>query len=92
VTSQSRWQGDCQVQVKNFLLATGSSPYRPDDIDFSHPAIFDSDSILGLDSTPRNIIIYGAGVIGCEYASIFLRPGYQSGSGEYQRMADEFPR
>jgi len=59
------------VKGKHFLLATGSSPYRPDDIDFSHPAIFDSDSILGLDSTPRNIIIYGAGVIGCEYASIF---------------------
>jgi len=59
------------VTAKNFLLATGSSPYRPDDIDFNHPAIFDSDTILSLDSTPRNIIIYGAGVIGCEYASIF---------------------
>ncbi|MBT5388871.1 MAG: Si-specific NAD(P)(+) transhydrogenase [Porticoccaceae bacterium] len=59
------------VRGEHFLIATGSSPYRPDDIDFSHPAIFDSDSILKLDSTPRNIIIYGAGVIGCEYASIF---------------------
>ena len=59
------------VKGRHFLLATGSSPYRPEDIDFSHPAIFDSDSILSLDSTPRNIIIYGAGVIGCEYASIF---------------------
>ena len=56
---------------KNFLLATGSSPYRPDDIDFDDPNIFDSDTILSLDHTPRNIIIYGAGVIGCEYASIF---------------------
>ena len=60
-----------EVSGKHFLLATGSSPYRPDDIDFDHPAIFDSDTILNLDSTPRNIIIYGAGVIGCEYASIF---------------------
>ena len=59
------------ISVRNFLLATGSSPYRPDDIDFTHPSIFDSDTILDLDSTPRNIIIYGAGVIGCEYASIF---------------------
>jgi len=59
------------LRAKNFLLATGSSPYRPDDIDFDHPNIFDSDSILSLDHTPRNIIIYGAGVIGCEYASIF---------------------
>lgn len=60
-----------EISSRHFLLATGSSPYRPDDIDFDHPAIFDSDTILELDSTPRNIIIYGAGVIGCEYASIF---------------------
>ena len=59
------------IGSKFFLIATGSSPYRPDDIDFNHAAIFDSDSILKLDSSPRNIIIYGAGVIGCEYASIF---------------------
>ena len=60
-----------ELQSKFFLIATGSSPYRPDDVDFKHAAIFDSDSILKLDSTPRTIIIYGAGVIGCEYASIF---------------------
>ena len=53
------------------LIATGSRPYRPDDIDFDHPHIYDSDTILNLDRTPRNLIIYGAGVIGCEYASIF---------------------
>jgi len=59
------------ISSKFFLIATGSSPYRPDDIDFNHPCVFDSDTILGLDNSPRNIIIYGAGVIGCEYASIF---------------------
>lgn len=60
-----------QLTAKNFLLATGSRPYRPEDVDFDHPRVFDSDSILSLDHTPRSIIIYGAGVIGCEYASIF---------------------
>ena len=59
------------IVSKFFLIATGSSPYRPEDIDFDNPCVFDSDSILDLDSSPRNIIIYGAGVIGCEYASIF---------------------
>ena len=59
------------ITSKFFLIATGSSPYRPEDIDFTHSCVFDSDSILKLDSSPRNIIIYGAGVIGCEYASIF---------------------
>ncbi|WP_042920359.1 Si-specific NAD(P)(+) transhydrogenase [Stutzerimonas kunmingensis] len=56
---------------KEVVIATGSRPYRPADVDFSHPRIFDSDTILDIDYTPRRIIIYGAGVIGCEYASIF---------------------
>ena len=54
-----------------FVIATGSRPYHPEDIDFSHPRILDSDTILNLKSNPRSISIYGAGVVGCEYASIF---------------------
>jgi NAD(P) transhydrogenase len=54
-----------------FVIATGSRPYHPDDIDFSNPRILDSDTILNIKSNPRSISIYGAGVIGCEYASIF---------------------
>lgn len=53
------------------VIATGSRPYRPDDIDFSHPRIFDSDSILNLDRTPRSVTVLGAGVVGCEYGSMF---------------------
>lgn len=60
-----------QYHAEKFIIATGSRPYHPKDIDFSHPRVFDSDSILSLDHQPRHIIIYGAGVIGCEYASIF---------------------
>ena len=58
-----------------FILATGSRPYRPPDVDFDHPRIFDSDTILKLDDTPSTITIYGAGVVGCEYASIFRSLG-----------------
>ena len=57
--------------ARGFIIATGSRPYHPPDIDFSHPRIRDSDSILDLKETSRIITIYGAGVIGCEYASIF---------------------
>ena len=59
----------------NVVIATGSRPYRPDDIDFSHPRVYDSDTILSMRHTPRTMIIYGAGVIGCEYASIFSGMG-----------------
>jgi NAD(P) transhydrogenase len=54
-----------------FVIATGSRPYHPVDVDFKNPRILDSETILGLKDNPRSITIYGAGVIGCEYASIF---------------------
>lgn len=60
-----------KITAKVFVLAPGSHPYRPEDVDFTSDHIFDSDTILNLDYTPRSITIYGAGVIGSEYASIF---------------------
>lgn len=63
------------LESRHIILATGSRPYRPEDVDFMHPCIFDSDTILGMSSTPRHLIIYGAGVIGCEYASMFAGLG-----------------
>ena len=62
----------------NFVIATGSRPYHPNDVDFTHDRIYDSDSILNLKHDPRHIIIYGAGVIGCEYASIFRGLGVKT--------------
>lgn len=64
-----------QLNADSFVIATGSRPYHPKDIDFNHPRVFDSDTILKLDYTPHSITIYGAGVIGCEYASIFRSIG-----------------
>ncbi|CAM4215960.1 Si-specific NAD(P)(+) transhydrogenase [Vibrio neonatus] len=64
--------------ANRFVIATGSRPYHPDSVDFSHQRIYDSDSILSLHHQPRHIIIYGAGVIGCEYASIFRGLGVKT--------------
>lgn len=60
-----------RLRAKNFVISTGSRPYRPPQLDFSDPRILDSDTVLQLEYTPRRVTIYGAGVIGCEYASIF---------------------
>ncbi len=54
-----------------FVIATGSKPYRPDDVEFRLPRVVDSDTVLDLEQIPRSVTIYGAGVIGCEYASAF---------------------
>lgn len=59
------------LTAEQFAIATGSRPYTPEDVDFNHPRIYNSDTILSLNHDPNSIIIYGAGVIGTEYASIF---------------------
>ena len=59
------------VTAAEIVIATGSRPYQPADVDFDHPRVYNSDSILSMSHTPRSMIIYGAGVIGSEYASIF---------------------
>lgn len=60
-----------RLRASAFVIATGARPYRPPDIDFTHPRIFDSDTILGLDHTPSSVTVYGAGVVGCEYTTMF---------------------
>ena len=60
-----------RLHAEKVVIATGSTPFRPPNIDFSHERIYDSDTILSLEHTPQTLVIYGAGVIGCEYASIF---------------------
>lgn len=67
--------GEIRLRGSHIVLATGSRPARPANIDFQHPAIRDSDTILDIERPPRSIAIYGAGVIGCEYASIFKSLG-----------------
>ena len=64
-----------EITADHMVIATGSRPYRPPFVDFSHPRICDSDTILRVNETPGTITIYGAGVIGCEYASMFRTLG-----------------
>lgn len=59
----------------HFVIAAGSRPFRPPEVDFDHPRIYDSDTILGMSERPQSITVYGAGVIGCEYASMLRNLG-----------------
>ncbi|MDO7585744.1 MAG: Si-specific NAD(P)(+) transhydrogenase, partial [Oceanospirillaceae bacterium] len=68
-------EGSENLRFEQAVIATGSSPYEPEDVDFSHARIYTSDTVLNLKHTPRSLIIYGAGVIGSEYASIFAGLG-----------------
>ena len=66
-----------RITAEYFLVATGSVPFRPAGIDFDDPDIEDSDTILRLSKLPRSLTVLGAGVIGCEYATIFAAMGVE---------------
>ena len=57
------------------LISTGSKPHRPPEISFDDVHTFDSDTFLQLKQIPKSLAVIGAGVIGCEYASIFTALG-----------------
>ncbi len=66
-----------RITAETFIIACGARAYRPPDVDFSHPRIFDSDTIMALEQSPQSITVYGAGVIGCEWASMFRNLGWK---------------
>lgn len=57
------------------LIATGSYPFHPPGIPFDGKFVHDSDTILSIKGIPKSMVIVGAGVIGCEYATIFAVMG-----------------
>jgi NAD(P) transhydrogenase len=56
------------------LIATGSRPVWPKNTPHD-PRLYDSDSILHMDVIPKSLAVIGAGVIGCEYATMFQALG-----------------
>jgi NAD(P) transhydrogenase len=69
--------GEQVIDGSVVLIATGSSPHRPDHVTFDGEVICDSDSILGIDKIPEKLAVVGAGIIGVEYASIFAALGVE---------------
>ncbi len=63
------------ITGKYIIIATGSYPFHPKDIPFDGIRVHDSDSILHIPRLPKSLCIVGAGVIGCEYATIFSTMG-----------------
>ena len=64
-----------RITGDQIVIATGSRPFHPPELDFNHPRVHDSDSVLRYTASPFAVTIFGAGVIGCEYASIFASLG-----------------
>lgn len=65
------------VRGQVILISSGSKPNRPAEIAFDDVHTFDSDTFLQMDRIPKSLAVIGGGVIGCEYASIFMALGVQ---------------
>ena len=67
--------GTRRLRGEVILISTGSKPHRPPEIAFDDVHVFDSDTFLQMERIPRSLAVIGGGVIGCEYASIFVALG-----------------
>ncbi len=65
-----------RLEAKSFLVATGSRPRIPDNIPVDGEHIVTSDHIERFPCFPESLVVVGAGVIGCEYATIFANFGH----------------
>ena len=63
------------IYAENIIIATGSKPRTIPNIDVDEKIIMTSDGVDHMKSFPKSMVIVGAGVIGCEYATIFSNFG-----------------
>jgi NAD(P) transhydrogenase len=63
------------ITADKIVIATGTRPARPSNVEFADGRVLDSDGILELEHVPASMVVVGAGVIGIEYASMFAALG-----------------
>lgn len=68
-------KGEELIHGDYIIIASGSYPFHPSNIPFDGKRVHDSDTILQIHRFPASLCIVGAGVIGCEYATIFATMG-----------------
>ena len=64
-----------EIQANDYIIASGSHPRKHPMFEIDGERIISSDHVLNLKKFPRDILIIGAGVVGCEFATIFAEFG-----------------
>jgi dihydrolipoamide dehydrogenase len=67
--------GDLNLTAERIVIATGTRPRTLGGIEVDGERIMTSDHIVNVDREIGSILVLGAGVIGCEFASIFAALG-----------------
>lgn len=68
-------KGIQKLTASFMVLATGARPVAPKHLPVDGKTVLDSNSILDLKKVPKRLVVLGAGIIGCEYASMFAMAG-----------------
>jgi NAD(P) transhydrogenase len=63
------------IRAGAIVVATGSTPSHPPDVEFDGQVVLDSDQIVEVGHIPGTMVVVGAGVIGIEYTSMFAALG-----------------
>ena len=71
------------LKTKNTVIATGSKPSELSQVALDKKKIISSTEALSLKEVPAKMLVVGAGVIGCELASIYSKLGSQVSVIEY---------
>ncbi len=66
---------DRTLTADHFIIATGSRPTSLPGIKVDGHYIMTSDHVMGIQRFPKSLVILGAGVVGCEFATIFSNYG-----------------
>jgi dihydrolipoamide dehydrogenase len=67
----SKSESEETITADHIILATGSSPRKLPNLPIDEEHVYTSDGLNSLTDFPKSIVIMGAGVIGCEFATIF---------------------
>src|SRR6185295_565467 len=64
-----------EIETEKVIIATGSKPSSLPNVNIDKKRIITSTEALVLKEIPKEMIVIGGGVIGCEMASVFARIG-----------------
>lgn len=67
--------GGLVLRAPVIVLATGSRPRRPGRFAFDGKTVCDYDSVVAHDVVPRNLVVIGADLVGCEFGCMFAALG-----------------
>ena len=67
--------GGRRYDYDHLVVCVGTEPAGLPDLDMEHPLVVTSNGILRLEKLPKHLLVVGGGVVGCEFASLFVALG-----------------